>query len=197
MFNFFKKRIGIIISVVITAILCISSTAYAVNRIHSRDVTFTSENSKFDANNVNDALDYLYENKSGEGYVGLLSGSYSISTAYGARQHLPILYWNTKYGYVSGNDIVFTVPGTYQIVATAAHSPINNTYTTFLYAYLNGTRILDNDNAYNVSATNDKLYYNILDTEITVKENDVFSTELATNGNISGITGGTVVIIKK
>lgn len=59
-----KNNLKVVLAIIITAIICISTTAYAITKIYARDITFTATNENFTATNVEDAINELYENAS-------------------------------------------------------------------------------------------------------------------------------------
>lgn len=62
-----KKKIRInfkiIIAVIITAIICVSTTVYASYNYFAKDIGFTPKNENWQVDNLEDAINDLYENK--------------------------------------------------------------------------------------------------------------------------------------
>ena len=195
-----KYIIGFITGAVVFG--CLGAYAYS---IASKDVEYDNTNSSSSSTNVQGAIDELYDKvNSGEGYVAIFSGTSSINTT---EIRIPNTYISSDYGYIDGNgDMVITKAGEYQVVATLAHSPVNNTYSSFLKAYLNNQLITDGDD-YNctyissigtVSAFNTGSGgYNILATTISVQANSVLKVTYISDGNITGLRGGTLILISK
>ena len=58
-----KANFKIIITIVITAIICISTTVYASYKYFAKDIGFTPKNENWQVDNLEDAVNDLYENK--------------------------------------------------------------------------------------------------------------------------------------
>lgn len=58
-----KANFKIIIAIVITAIICVSTTVYASYNYFAKDIGFTPKNENWQVDNLEDAVNDLYENK--------------------------------------------------------------------------------------------------------------------------------------
>lgn len=58
-----KANFKIIITIVITSIICISTTVYASYKYFAKDIGFTPKNENWQVDNLEDAVNDLYENK--------------------------------------------------------------------------------------------------------------------------------------
>ena len=80
-----KANFKIIIAIVITAIICVSTTVYASYNYFAKDIGFTPKNENWQVDNLEDAVNDLYERKnieSGEAFL-LTAGFSGINGVHG------------------------------------------------------------------------------------------------------------------
>lgn len=58
-----KNNLRVVIAIIITAIVCISTTAYAAYNHYAKDISFTPSNESWKVENVEDAINDLYLSK--------------------------------------------------------------------------------------------------------------------------------------
>ena len=58
-----KNNLRVVIAIIITAIVCISTTAYAAYNYYAKDISFTPSNESWKVENVEDAINDLYLSK--------------------------------------------------------------------------------------------------------------------------------------
>ena len=83
--RFIKNNIKVIIAVIITAIICVSTTVYAYGQ-YAKDISFTPSTESWQVDNVEDAINDLYKMKnikSGEAFL-IMAGT---SQLYGRHQY--------------------------------------------------------------------------------------------------------------
>lgn len=89
-----KVNFKIIIAVIITAIICISTTVYASYNYFAKDIGFTPKNENWQVDNLEDAVNDLYERKnieSGEAFL-LTAGFSGINGVHGYRNYGTDIY---------------------------------------------------------------------------------------------------------
>ena len=150
--NNIKLIIGIVIGILLSGI-----TVYAATYI-SKDITFSPSDENWNVNNVEDALNELYQNNGlksvpiqvGTGALNFSSGSTGIV--------VPATYSNEEYLSLSNNVFTVKKPGYYVFAITVGSSQSNTSaaggYNGYIEIRINGEKKVSQTQSWSICENN-------------------------------------------